>query len=80
VNEPFPLFDGLAVGFQAGNVLLNGLTDIAPCFLDRGAVAEATGKRRAVGQVSGIFRLFFDHYLKAVKAHQNLHDSHANAA
>lgn len=52
------LLDGLPVGLQAGDMLLNRLADVALRLFNRGAVAEASRKRRAVSKVSGGVRSF----------------------
>ena len=42
---------------------------VSPGFLDRLAVAEAAGERRAIGRVALVLRLLFNHDLEGVKLH-----------
>jgi hypothetical protein len=60
---------GAIMGLQDGDVLLNGLPNVAPGFLDRQTIAEAPRQTGAVREIPRVFRLLFDHNLKVVEFH-----------
>jgi hypothetical protein len=69
------MYDGVSLGDflsliqQNDEVLLQGFPNIIPGFLNGKTVAEAAWQRRAVSQISLIFRFLLDYDLKVVESH-----------
>ena len=66
------LRDGLAVGQEGLEVLLDGVPNVLRGLLHGPPIAEAAGQTWAVGRVALVFNFLLDHELKRVVLHAQM--------